>query len=346
MNAHALLPAEIALRRVAALCCLLLPSVLAAAPAVYFMDDQGNELLVLRDDEIPYASLRVVSPAATILISGDLEDEDGKLSFQMSAGLGADEELVTQAGWKVTASLDPAQSRAQVVLETFGKSVTGLPLLLPSANGSYKRVQTEERLRRAREENQLAEAALAAARERVAKVEHPGLQEILKSQGVWEDERLENARLVAESVDEKTASGDVPDYWQTMAEMTRARAQLLLAASGLEARPGFTGHYIDDAGGAIELSVGEGASPKTLAFEISVVRGPTAHTGALAGVAEFKEPDLAVFVDKNEEAFSDGRPATVRFRFRAHELVVEGENTSFYHGLRAFFDGTYYRLPE
>jgi hypothetical protein len=83
-----------------------------------------------------------------------------------------------------------------------------------------------------------------------------------------------------------------------------------------------------------------------LRFEISVVRGPTAHTGSLSGVAKFTEPDLAVFVDSNEEAFDEGQPATLRFRFQDHELIVEAEHTSYYHGARAYFDGTYYRLPE
>jgi len=264
----------------------------------------------------------------------------------MTAGLGENEDLAGQAGWKVTASLDPSNSVARVRLETFGKTVTGVPLFLPPANGTYKRVKPDA-------------ASAPGARRKSACRRGPGCLPGTRRQGrscrssghserpreFGEDERLENARLVAESVEEKTPVEEVPDYWQTMAEMTRTRAQLLLAASA--SKRDRAARDITWTIRAARSSCRSGReSPKTLTFEISVVRGPTAHTGALAGVAEFKEPDLAVFVDKDEEAFSDGKPATVRFRFRAHELVVEAENTSFYHGIRAFFDGTYYRLPE
>jgi len=323
----------------------LLTALLPAAPAQYYMDERGHELLILQDDEIPIGGLRVVSPTETLLVSGDLEEQDGTLSFQMSAGMDPEETEAPRAGWKVRATLDPDKTRAQVTLETFGKSLTDRPLLLIPANGTYKRVTAAERLQLAKAEHQQAEALLATARERVASVDHPGLKELLKDQGLWEDERLETARFTAETVDDQQAPDQVPDYWQTMAEMSRMRALLLVAASGLDAPKTISGLYADDAGGAIELAADESTPPKTLRFDITVIRGETAHTGAISGVAEFRSPTEAVFVDTDKEAFSGDMPATLRFHFKGHELVIEAENTSFYHGARAYFDGTYYHLP-
>jgi hypothetical protein len=312
---------------------------------MYFMDERGNELFILRDDEIPYGTLRVVTPLETLLVSGDLETKDEGLTFLMSAGMEGEDTGPPKAGWKVTATIDSENTRARVKLETFGKSVTGTALLLPPADGTYKRVTPAERLQRAKQEHEQAAALLTTATTRVGKVELPKLQDLLKTQTDWEDERLEAARDTAGSVNDKTPPDQVPDYWQTMAEITRMRALLLVAISGLDAPKGINGQYIDDAGGAIELAADDSTPPKTLRFDITVVRGETAHTGAISGVAKFESPDSAVFIDTNKEAFSSGMPATLRFHFKDHQLIVEGENTSFYHGARAYFDGTYYHLP-
>ncbi len=105
----------------------------------------------------------------------------------------------------------------------------------------------------------------------------------------------------------------------------------------LDAMFDVNGIYDDDNGGTLVISE---AGELTFAFEILVVRGPTAHIGELAGIAQITG-ETATFVDTNEEAFIDGNPCRLTFTFEGGWLKVTGENTSYYHGARAYFDGTY-----
>ncbi|MFQ3578502.1 MAG: hypothetical protein SNJ52_05775 [Verrucomicrobiia bacterium] len=80
-------------------------------------------------------------------------------------------------------------------------------------------------------------------------------------------------------------------------------------------------------------------------FESFVVRGPTAHIGSIEAVATMLTENHARFVDTDADNFVEGQPATIDFFFSGHELEVRGENTLAYHGMRASFDGTYYKKP-
>ncbi len=97
------------------------------------------------------------------------------------------------------------------------------------------------------------------------------------------------------------------------------------------------GIYDDAFGGTLTIS---DATEVTFAFEMTVVRGPTAHIGEIAGVAQIAG-ETATFIDTNEEAFIDGNPCRLTFTFEGDWIKVTGENTHYYHGARAYFDGTY-----
>ncbi|RFC47077.1 MAG: hypothetical protein DVB23_001262 [Verrucomicrobia bacterium] len=334
------------LATVACLWCLGAVPHAAAVPVQHYMDAAGNELQLVEDGGADFGTLRVITPSRTLFISGDLVKERDGFSFAMPDEAARNEAEEPDRGWKVSGTVDSARNSARVKLERYGEGNGGPGTRVPPSRGLYHRVKPAERLRRAREENERAEESLVSARERVRGVSHSGLKAILEGETSWREEREEIGRMVAESVDEKRAPAEVPDYWQTLAELGRLHARLLIGASGIQAPEGRFAEYMDDSGGMIVLlDPGQGGE-RSLRFEIRVVRGPTAHTGSLVGTAQLIGPDLAEFVDENEDAFQDGKPAILRFRFRGHELVVAGERTGAYHGARAFFDGTYYRLAE
>lgn len=324
-----------------------LVGVAAAAPQ-HYMDEAGNELQIVEQDG--FAALRLIASTRTLLISGDLGRNGNAFLFMMADTPAAGAAQEPDTGWKVTGTVDLFKTSARVKVERYGPEKAapgpGAESLIPPARGLYRRVNAAERLRRARLENEGAESILTAARDRVQGVKQPGLQAILERDPASRKEREAIAREVARSVDEHRPPVEVPDYWQTLAELGRMRARFLVAASGIEAPAGRFGEYIDDSGGTVVFSDPGAGETRNLPFEIFVVRGPTAHTGSLAGTARFLDAGLAEFVDGNQEAFEEGKPATVRFRFQGHVLTVEAERTKYYHGARAFFHGTYYRVAE
>lgn len=117
-------------------------------------------------------------------------------------------------------------------------------------------------------------------------------------------------------------------------------APMIPSPDAVDALFDINGVYDDANGGTLTIS---DAGELTFAFEINVVRGPTAHLGELAGIAEIAG-ETATFVDTNEEAFIDGNPCRLTFAFENGWIVVTGENTQYYHGARAYFDGTYERV--
>lgn len=108
----------------------------------------------------------------------------------------------------------------------------------------------------------------------------------------------------------------------------------------VEALFDINGVYDDANGGTLTIS---DAGELTFAFEITVIRGPTADRGALTGIAEIAG-ETATFVDTNEEAFIEGNPCRLTFTFDGTWIEVTGQNTSYYHSARAFFDGTYEKV--
>ena len=139
--------------------------------------------------------------------------------------------------------------------------------------------------------------------------------------------------------------GDDPkqsaDYWEAMAGLTTARTRFLRAAFDSPPPAGISGSYEDSYGG--ELKLEERAD--FVAFQINVVRGPTSHTGGLVGLALLRD-GTAVFKEI-VEAGEDREPCELTFSFSKGRVVkVEGKNTDFYHGARAYFFGTYFKVAK
>lgn len=132
-----------------------------------------------------------------------------------------------------------------------------------------------------------------------------------------------------------------PDYWEAMADLTKDRAKFLRAAFNPALPKEITGVYQDSQGGALQLE----ETPQGVVFSINVVRGPTTHTGGLTGVAALKG-SVAVYKEKVEPA-EDRKSCELTFAFSdGHIVKVTGKNTEYYHGARAYFDGTYFKVAK
>jgi uncharacterized protein YecT (DUF1311 family) len=132
-----------------------------------------------------------------------------------------------------------------------------------------------------------------------------------------------------------------PDYWEAMADLTKERTQFLRSAFDSTLPKGITGVYQDSYGGALQLE----ETAEGIVFSIIVVRGPTTHTGGLTGVAARKGGG-AVYKEKIEPP-EDRKPTELAFAFvDGHIVKLTGKNTEYYHGARAYFDGTYFKVAK
>lgn len=130
---------------------------------------------------------------------------------------------------------------------------------------------------------------------------------------------------------------DSPDYLSSAAELEDMRTEWLkaLVHTQQKADDTLTGIWTDSYGGTLRI-IEQGGQ---LFFIIECVRGPTSHVGGLSGVAAWNQT-IGWFSDKGRDAGKDG-VANLSFILRDNQLEVIGANTDYYHGARAYFDGSY-----
>lgn len=130
---------------------------------------------------------------------------------------------------------------------------------------------------------------------------------------------------------------DAPDYLEAAASLADDRTAWL---KGLVREWGpdetLTGVWTDSHGGHIDIVETEGQ----LHFVTECVRGPTSHIGGLAGIAAWNER-IGWFSDKGREEKGGDPETNLSFILRDKRLEIIGANTSYYHGMRAYFDGDY-----
>jgi len=130
------------------------------------------------------------------------------------------------------------------------------------------------------------------------------------------------------------------EYWSSLAALTEERVTMIEGwmKSGSFAKE-WEGVWIDGNGGSLAILENEEGK---FVFTLDVVRGPTYHVGHLGGSAEWLGSTARFTIDA-----VDGEAATwLTFVKRGIKLEVIGENTSPYHGARAYFDGHYVRIAE
>ncbi|MFC5050595.1 lysozyme inhibitor LprI family protein [Rubritalea spongiae] len=161
--------------------------------------------------------------------------------------------------------------------------------------------------------------------------------EIKKSQKEWLEHKLDTEKRLA------SEKGTIR-YWELLEYMTASRAQYLWVRANVKPKEGvWDGLYSDGHGGSLSILTNENG---TIYFEMMVVRGPTYHTGSISGNAVTNQM-AARFTDKGIVEEKEG-VTWINFKkaYDARTVTVEGINSSYYHGARAYFDGEYYRIGE
>ena len=132
------------------------------------------------------------------------------------------------------------------------------------------------------------------------------------------------------------------DYWETAEAITATRTRII---NGLINPDTITdkvweGSWEDGEGGILDISENEDGS---IVFLAQCVRGPTYHTGSISGTAP-TNGNQARFTEASEVE-GEGE-IWLTFIREGARLELFGQNTSHYHGMRAYFDGTYVRVAK
>lgn len=129
-------------------------------------------------------------------------------------------------------------------------------------------------------------------------------------------------------------------YWESVLSQTEGRISTIKGWMNWDKfAHEWEGVWTDGFGGWLYILQNE---PGKFTFLVDVVRGPTYHLGSLDGVAVWNG-STARFSVKDETEENE-----TWLTFIKHEVKLEviGENTSPFHGARAYFDGKYVRVRE
>jgi uncharacterized protein YecT (DUF1311 family) len=130
------------------------------------------------------------------------------------------------------------------------------------------------------------------------------------------------------------------EYWSSLAAITEERVRII---EGWTKHETFTheweGVWSDGEGGLLAiLQNTEGG----FAFSLDVVRGPTYHIGHIGGSARWNGSTARFSIP----ALDEEGETWLTFLKRGVKLEIIGENTSSFHGARAYFEGEYIRVAE
>jgi uncharacterized protein YecT (DUF1311 family) len=177
----------------------------------------------------------------------------------------------------------------------------------------------------------------AAAKQALPEVEFNKLKE---DQRAWVEHRDYLAR--SPMYTGADIQGELPldsaDYLEAAAGLEDMRTEWLKGLIQEWKDETLTGYWTDSYGGSIEVVEREGH----LHFVIQCVRGPTSHLGGLAGIAVWN-PNIGWFSDKGRDKDKTDE-TNLSFILRDKKLEIIGANTGYYHGARAYFDGSYVKV--
>jgi hypothetical protein len=123
----------------------------------------------------------------------------------------------------------------------------------------------------------------------------------------------------------------------TWTEVVRHRTSWIYGLMDHRHHQDLTGFWSDGVGGYFSL-VERGDQ---IHFLANCARGATHHLGFIQGIAK-RSGAKAVF---SISEFG-GEPTRLEFTFEQPWIILEGTNTKFYHGNRAYFDGHYAKIAR
>ena len=180
-------------------------------------------------------------------------------------------------------------------------------------------------------------AAWAAARQALPETDFNKLKE---DQRAWVEYRdyLSRSPMYTGADAQGDLALDSPEYLEAAAGLEDMRSEWLKGLIHEWKDATLTGKWTDSYGGSIEVVEREGR----LYFSISVVRGPTSHGGEISGIAVWNSK-IGWFSDKGLDKEKTDE-TNLSFILRDKKLEVIGANTGYYHGARAYFDGSYVKV--
>jgi uncharacterized protein YecT (DUF1311 family) len=179
--------------------------------------------------------------------------------------------------------------------------------------------------------------AWAAARQKLPEAEFNKLKDEQRAWVEYRDYLARSPMYTGASAQGELAL-DAPEYLEAAAGLAEERTTWLQGLMHEWKDETLTGHWTDSYGGSIDVVEREGH----LHFVIQCVRGPTSHVGGLSGIAVWNTSigwysDKGLDKDKTDET-------NLSFILRDKKLEITGANTGYYHGARAYFDGSYVKV--
>lgn len=142
-------------------------------------------------------------------------------------------------------------------------------------------------------------------------------------------------------LDPKTAQ---EEYLKCLIALTDSRTEWLKAYK--KSAPellGKIGLYSDSFGGDLKII---SKNKESFKFDVSVVRGATAHTGQIIGIAKFKNESHALYQEQSECVEMKSPCCQLDFKLGNVGVEITETNCSYLHGARAYFDGLYVKVKD
>jgi uncharacterized protein YecT (DUF1311 family) len=205
-------------------------------------------------------------------------------------------------------------------------------------SGTYRKLSNEELQQRAQSRYDEADAWLNEVYGRAkAKLAASSFADLKKRETNWIEYRDSFAQQSAginaniESLPEAVAR------LKSLRDLTMSRMQFIRSLLDDSLRSGISAVYYDEYGGELDLE----KDHKGIKFRLVVVRGPTAHTGEVAGRVVLKN-GRGTYRDPDP---SEGEPpAEISFSvLDDRRIEIKARNDSYLRGARAYFDGVYFK---
>lgn len=177
--------------------------------------------------------------------------------------------------------------------------------------------------------------------------EYEKLQEEQREWLEFRDQSAKSAAFYDEGREYEGREEEANAFWSTRTHLTETRTRMIKAwESESGSDPDWNGVWTDGYGGWIHIATDE--SGGKLHFHLEVVRGPTYHLGVLDGIARLNDP-MAFFSDKGSGEKNPEDPETWLVFEKGGsgpQLKLSAVNSQYYHGVRAYFQGTYTRVDD